>query len=78
MTGNVDVEIYETFINPKLILFGKRYIACILSYQKYNPECVLNSLVSGNNHDLNHGKNLKGKNQNISGWLFYIPTKDRW
>ena len=62
MTGNADVEIYETFINPETnFICEKDDIACILSYQKYNPECQNSFGVWKQFQDLNHGKNLKGK-----------------
>ena len=62
MTGDAKVEIYETFNNPKPgFVCEKDDVACILSYQKYNPECKKSFDIWKKFQELNHGKNLKGK-----------------
>ena len=62
MTGDVKVEIHETFINPEPnFICEKDDIACILSYQKYNPECQNSFGIWKQFQNLNHGKNLNGK-----------------
>jgi len=62
MTGKAEVEIYETFNNPEPnFICEKDDIACILSYQKYNPECQNSFGIWKQFQNLNHGKNIRGK-----------------
>ena len=62
MTGEVNIEIEETFNNPdKNFVCEKDEVACILSYQKYNQQCQNSFGAWKKFQELNHNKRKNGK-----------------